>query len=74
MRHTKGGSNMLAELDCAISKLCFAAFHVIPYYPRSEEHVSVTQMTGIDKESIDQLEAGKNIEPDEDDPERVLEE
>jgi hypothetical protein len=65
---------MLAELDCAISKLCFAVFHVIPYYPHSEECVSVTQMTGIDEESIDQLEAGENIEPDEDNPERVLEE
>jgi hypothetical protein len=74
VHRTKGGSYMLAELDGAISKLRFAAFRVIPYYLRSEECVSVTQMTGINKESIDQFEAGENIDPDEDDPERVLEE
>jgi hypothetical protein len=41
--HTKGGSYMLAELDGVISKLCFAAFLVIPYYLRSKECVSVTR-------------------------------
>jgi hypothetical protein len=51
MCHTKGGSYMLAELDGAISKLCFAMFHVIPYYLRSEERVSVTQMTRIDEKA-----------------------
>jgi hypothetical protein len=74
MRRTKGGSYMLAELDGAISKLRFATFRIIPYYPRSEERVSVTQMTGIDEESIDQLEAGEKIDPDEDDPGRALKE
>jgi hypothetical protein len=71
--HTKGGSYMLAELDGAISKLRFTAFRVIPYYPCSEERVSVTQMTGLDKESIDQLEADETIEPAEDDPECAYE-
>jgi hypothetical protein len=70
VRRTKGGSYMLAELDGAISKLRFAAFRVIPYYPRSEERVPVTQMTGLDEESIDQLEAEETIEPAQDDPER----
>jgi hypothetical protein len=71
VRRTKGGSYMLAELDGAISKLRFAAFRVIPYYPRSEERVSVTQMTGVDDESIDELEAYETVEPDEDEPERA---
>lgn len=62
---------MLAELDGAISKLRFAAFRVIPYYPRSGERVSVTQMTGIDDESIDELEAYETVEPEEDEPERA---
>jgi hypothetical protein len=64
---------MLAELDGAISKLRFAVFRVIPYYPCSDKRVSVTQMTGIDEDSIDQLEAGENIEPEDDEPERALE-
>jgi hypothetical protein len=73
VRRTKGGSYMLAELDGAISKLRFAVFRVIPYYPCSEERVSVTQMTGLDEESIDQLEAEEIIEPAEDNPERDYE-
>lgn len=73
VRRTKGGSYMLAEIDGAISKLRFAAFRVIPYFPRSKDRVSVTQMTGIDDDSIDQLEVGETIEPEEDDPERAYE-
>ena len=62
---------MLAELDSAISKLHFATFCVIPYYPHSNERMSVMQMTRLDKDSIDSLEAEEAIEPDEDDPERM---
>jgi hypothetical protein len=72
VRHTKGGSYMLAKLDGAISKLQFTAFHVIPYYPHCDEHVSVTEMTGVDDESIDKMEASETVEPEEDDPEGVL--
>jgi hypothetical protein len=64
---------MLAELDSAISKLRFAAFRIIPYFPRREDRISVTQMTGIDDDSIDQLEVGETVEPDEDEPERTFE-
>ncbi|KIK38540.1 hypothetical protein CY34DRAFT_25606 [Suillus luteus UH-Slu-Lm8-n1] len=71
VHNSKGGSYMLTELDGMISKLCFAMFHVIPYYPRSKYCISVTQMTGIDDNSIDQPEAGKNIEPEEDNTECV---
>jgi hypothetical protein len=63
---------MLAELDGAISKLRFTVFRVIPYYPRCDEHISVTEMTGVDDESIDEMEASETIEPEEDDPEGVL--
>jgi hypothetical protein len=69
VRHTKGGSYMLAELDSAISKLRFTAFCVIPYYPCCDERVSVTEMTGVDDKSIDKMEASETIEPEEDDPE-----
>jgi hypothetical protein len=47
-------------------------FHVIPYYPRCDERVSVTEMTGVDDESIDKMEASETIEQEEDDPEGVL--
>jgi hypothetical protein len=70
--HTKGGSYMLAELDSAISKLRFATFRVIPYYTCCDKHVSVTKMTGIDDESIDEMEASETIEPEEDNPEGAL--
>jgi hypothetical protein len=72
VRRTKGGSYMLVELDSAISKLQFAAFHVIPYYPHCDERISVTEMTGVDDESIDKMEASETVEPEEDDPEGVL--
>jgi hypothetical protein len=72
VRCTKGGSYMLAELDGAISKLRFATFRVIPYYPHCDERISVTEMTGVDDESIDEMEASKTVEPEEDDPEGAL--
>jgi hypothetical protein len=72
VHRTKGGSYMLAELDGAISKLRFATFCVIPYYPRCNERVSVTEMMGVDDESIDEMEASETIEPEEDNPEGAL--
>jgi hypothetical protein len=63
---------MLAELDGAIFKLRFAMFCVIPYYLRCDEHISVTEMTGIDDESIDKMEVSETTEPEEDDPEGAL--
>jgi hypothetical protein len=68
----KGGSYMLAELDSAISKHQFTTFCIIPYYPCCDEHVSVTEMMGVDDESIDEMEASETIEPEEDDPEGTL--
>lgn len=62
---------MLPKLDGAISKLRFSAFCIIPYYPHSGEHVSVTQMTGVDDESIDELEAYETVEPEKDEPEHA---
>jgi hypothetical protein len=70
--HMKGGSYMLAELDGAISKLQFAVFCIIPYYPHCNKRISVTEMMGVDNESIDEMEASETIEPEEDDPEGML--
>ena len=36
-------SYRLAEVDSAVSKLKFAAFHLIPYFPRSLKVLEVTQ-------------------------------
>jgi hypothetical protein len=44
-------------------------FHVIPYYPCCNEHVSVTEMMGVDDESIDKMEVSETVEPEEDNPE-----
>jgi hypothetical protein len=57
VHHMKGGLCMLAALDGAIYKLRFAAFCIIPYYLHCDKHVSVTEMTGVDNESIDEMEA-----------------
>jgi hypothetical protein len=40
---SQGGSYQLAELDGTLSKLKFAAFHIIPYHPRSPTSIKVTQ-------------------------------
>ena len=36
-----GGAYILAELDGAISQLCYAAFHVVPYFPCSLDNLPV---------------------------------
>lgn len=55
LRRTLGGSYVLGELDGAISKLRYAAFRVLPYFPRSESKVSVTSITGLDEEALDKI-------------------
>jgi hypothetical protein len=72
VRCTKGGSDLLAELDGAVSKLRYAAFRIIPYYSCSEECVTVTSITSMNEESLDRL-AEENIpEPDNKDPKLAL--
>jgi hypothetical protein len=74
VRCTKGGSYLLAELDGAVSKLQYAAFRIIPYYPRSEERVTVTSIMGLNEESLDRLTEENIPEPDDEDPELTLNE
>ena len=45
IERTKGGSYILGELDGSISKLRFAVFRLIPYYPRDLKAVPVTKLT-----------------------------
>ncbi|KIO12259.1 hypothetical protein M404DRAFT_125744 [Pisolithus tinctorius Marx 270] len=63
LHRTTGGSYLLAELDGSISKLCFAAFHLLPYHPWSQTRTTVTRITGLDDEELDCL-----LEEAEDDP------
>jgi hypothetical protein len=44
----KGGSYRLAEVDGAVLKLKFAAFHLIPYHPRSPTSLDITQYINIE--------------------------
>ncbi|KAI6152640.1 hypothetical protein BKA82DRAFT_114660, partial [Pisolithus tinctorius] len=63
LRRTTGGSYLLAKLDGSISKLCFTAFHLLPYHPWSQTRATVTRITGLDDEELDHL-----FEEAEDDP------
>ena len=71
LRWTTGGSYLLAELDGAVSKLRYAAFRLIPYYPRFSMSIPVTELTGLDEEEIEKI-AGKDVaEPDDYDSDSV---
>jgi hypothetical protein len=67
LRRTTGGSYLLAELDGSVSKLRYAAFRLLPYHPRSQTHVPVTTITGLDDEELDNLEGIEDEEPDDED-------
>jgi hypothetical protein len=53
---SQGGSYRLAEVDGTISKLKFAAFRLIPYFPRSMTSLDVTQY--INAESLAGISPG----------------
>jgi len=52
---TKGGAYILAELDGVVSKLCYAAFRLLPYLPCNETKISVTSIMGLDEEALNSL-------------------
>ena len=55
VRWTQYGTYILSELNGAISKIHYAAFRIIPYYPRSQTSILVTSI-------IDQMmEENKDI-------------
>ena len=64
VRRTKGGSYLLAELDGAISKFRFAAFRLLPYFPRNNSRIEVTHLVGLDNTAIDQLEDDSLPDPE----------
>jgi hypothetical protein len=51
---SQGGSYQLAEIDGSLSKLKFAAFRIIPYYPRSLTSLEITQF--INPQALEGIE------------------
>ncbi|CAA7265259.1 unnamed protein product [Cyclocybe aegerita] len=47
IRRSEGGSYRLAELNGAVSKLKYAAFRLIPYYPRGRKVVKVMELEEV---------------------------
>ena len=58
---TTGRLHLLAKLDRVVSKLHYAVFWLLPYYPCFSSTVWVADLTGIDNEGLDKM-AGKDIE------------
>lgn len=60
VRRTKGGAYILAETDGSISKTRYAAFRIIPYHARKAILVSLTELTGLDEDELEQLGRDEN--------------
>ena len=58
---TTRGSYILAKPDGTVSKLQYAAFRLLPYYPWFQTNILVTELTGLDDEDLDKL-AGADVE------------
>ena len=69
LRRTTGGSYLLAELDGAVSRLRYAAFRLVPYFPRSHSKIPVTSITGMEDEDLDHLAEELSEDRDEEDSE-----
>ena len=56
LRWTTSRSYLLAELDGVVSRLCYAAFQLIPYYSHLLSVIRITELTDMDDENLDKLE------------------
>ena len=54
LQYTHNGTYQLSELDSAISKLCYAAFQLIPYHACSQSFIPVTHV--VDGDDLASLE------------------
>ena len=64
---TTGRSYLLAELDRVVSRLRYAAFRLIPYYPCPSSVIHITELTDMDDENLDKLAEEDVEEPNEED-------
>lgn len=55
VRRTEGGSYFLTELDGAFAKRPYAAFRLVPYYPRSKLSVPVTKLVSASDDELDAM-------------------
>ena len=53
VKKTRNGAYRLAKLDGAVSRLCFAAFRLVPYLARSRSVISVTHL--LDPDDLEAL-------------------
>ena len=72
LRRTTGGSYLLAELDGSIFRLRYAAFRLLPYFPRNEITIPVMELTGLDNQELDDHKAEEDVEHKEDREKAVL--
>jgi len=63
---------LLAELDRSISRLRYAAFRLLPYFPRNEIAILITELTGLDNQELDDHEGEEDVKHEEDREEAVL--
>ena len=55
VRRTKGGSYILAEPSGALSALRYAAFRIIPYFPRTHLNVDMNQLLQLSTEELEDI-------------------
>jgi hypothetical protein len=66
MRRTPNGTYRLAELDGAVSKLRYAAFHLVPYHAYSRTLIPVTHI--IERNELIKIHLDEDVEGAADDP------
>lgn len=52
LRRRTGGSYICAELDGAISRTAYAAFRLVPYFPRRNDLLDIELLTGLTADEI----------------------
>ena len=72
LQRTTGGSYLLAELDGAISKLRYAVFRLLSYFLRTKISVSITELTGLGEEELDEYNTEEDIMHEEENEDVVV--
>jgi len=70
IHRSKGGTYILAEMDGAVSRLWYASFHVVPYFPWSLENVPLTSL--LVAEDLEEVLVCSDDYPLADDPDDLV--